>query len=179
MCGYVCVTCLRIQSKTTQQHEQNSLRQQRKVYYTLKCDCSTSASPWTPLLPARVIAMPNERQGEPRLATVPTKLFYVLEKEEIKQNQSKNIVKSSSLWKIVRKRLLELSTKQREKGQDAYQGVVTMQHGSLTVDVGEDPNPQCGKFSQAISRTFRTTVYIWLQDCCKIIKYYQTATSSF
>lgn len=83
-----------------------------------------------------------------------------MEKEEIKQNQSKNIVKSSSLWKIVRKRLLELSTKQREKGQDAYQGVVTMQHGSLTVDVGEDPNPQCGKFSQAISRTFRTTVYI-------------------
>lgn len=138
--AYMCVTRLWMQSKTAQQHEQNSLRQQRKAYYILKGCCSSSASLLTPQVPTRDIAIPNERQGERTLATVPTTSFYVLEKEEIKQNQSKNTVKSSSLWKRVGKKLLEPSTKEREKGEDTYQGVVTKQDGSLAVDV-EDPNP--------------------------------------
>lgn len=103
------VTQLWMQSKTAQQHEQNSFRQQNKAYYALKGDCSTSRIPTN-----SSAAMPNGRQPEPRLATVPTKSFSVLEKEEIKQNQSKNIFKSSSLWKRVGKKLLEPSTRQRE-----------------------------------------------------------------
>lgn len=103
------VTQLRMQSKTAQQHEQNSFRQQNKAYYALKGDCSTSRIPTN-----SSAAMPNGRQREPRLVTVSTKSFYVLGKEEMKQNQSKNIFKSSSLWKRVVKKLLEPSTKLRE-----------------------------------------------------------------
>jgi len=101
-----------MQSKTTQQNEQNSLRPQKKAHYTLKDDGSTSASPLTQL-PTRDIAIPDEKEGEPTLPTVPTNLFYILEKEEIKQNQSKNTVNSSSLWKRVGKKFLEPPTKQR------------------------------------------------------------------
>lgn len=121
VCRGVCVLHMWMQSKTSWLHEQNSLRQQKKGYYTLKGDCSTSESPLPPQLPTRDIAIPNERQGEATLARVPTNLFYALQKEEIKENQSKNIVKSSNLWKILGKKFLEPLPNREKKAHNTHQ----------------------------------------------------------